>query len=88
MITNNQLALIALVLILVLLWQNGYSEGMSATRERATKIYNWFSSNEDPKYVDYRDEIEGGHNLEYYDVKNLKHRGAMTVDSIEKVITS
>jgi len=86
-ITTQQLVIAALVLVIIYLVYSEYMcEGMSPTRERANKIYNWFVSEDDPKYVDYRDEIDGAHNVEYYDIKNLKTSGKLTPDNVEKII--
>lgn len=83
-----QQLLIAMLVVIIayLLYCECMGEGMSQTRERASKIYDWFTQNSDPKYVDYREDVRGGHSLEYYDVKNLKTQGQLSVDNIEKVI--
>jgi len=82
--TRQILTCAVIIAILYLLYLD-CNEGMSATRERANKIYNWFADNEDPQYVDYRDDLNGN-NVEYYDMKNLKTAGQLTVDNVEKNI--
>jgi hypothetical protein len=83
--TNTIIAIVALIM-LFMIYRDSCTEGMSATRERATKIYSWFTKNDNPQYTDYRGSIEGGHNLEYYDVKNLKNKGELSIDAIERVL--
>ena len=87
-LTIDQLFTAAVVLLaLYLLYTEYMCEGMSPTRERANKIYNWFTQEENPQYVNYRDDIEGAYNVEYYDIKNLKTQGKLTPDAIEQVIS-
>lgn len=86
--TVQQYLIIVLTVILMYLIYSEYMcEGMSPTRERANKIYNWFVSEDEPQYVKYRKDIEGAHNVEYYDIKNLKTAGQLSPDNIERVIS-
>lgn len=87
-ITAENLFTAAVILLaLYLLYTEYMCEGMSPTRERANKIYNWFTKEENPQYVNYRKDIEGAYNVEYYDIKNLKTQGKLSPDNIERVIS-
>ena len=86
--TVQQYLIIVLTVILMYLIYSEYMcEGMSPTRERANKIYNWFVSEDEPQYVKYRKDIEGAYNVEYYDIKNLKTAGQLSPDNVERVIS-
>lgn len=80
------LLIVLALVIMYILYTKHASEGMSPTRERANTLYDWFSGNEDIKYTKYRSDIKNGHNVEYYDVKNLKSSGNLTVNNIMGVI--
>jgi hypothetical protein len=87
-ITIDQIFIaVAVLLVLYLLLTEYMCEGMSPTRERANKIYDWFTQEKNPQYINYRDDIDGAYNVEYYDIKNLKTQGNLTPDTIERIIS-
>ena len=87
-ITIDQIFIaVAVLLVLYLLLTECMCEGMSPTRERANKIYDWFTQEKNPQYINYRDDIDGAYNVEYYDIKNLKTQGNLTPDAIERIIS-
>tara|TARA_R110002153_G_scaffold273471_1_gene444434 strand:- start:4603 stop:4797 length:195 start_codon:yes stop_codon:yes gene_type:complete len=58
-------------------------EGFTSKHEKATAIYDWFKSNPEGNYSDYRTDMESKSNIvEYEDVKSLFKNRDFTVATV------
>lgn len=79
---------IGLLVILVIIFVVRYRrEGFATKREKATSIYNWWKSENSPKYQNYKNEVKNSDIIEYKAVKDLHKGGKLNVGEIEKVIS-
>lgn len=76
-----------LLLLLIVIYMYGRTEGFTTKREKAQAIYNWFNSTSNHNYVDYKADMKQQSNIvEYEDVMGLFKNRNLTVESVEKII--
>lgn len=86
-IAISLLTVVALIVIVLHIHLELSNEGFSSKREKAQKIFDWFSVAKDPKYVDFKKDLNEQSNIvEYEDVLKLYRNRNLTVESIEKII--
>ena len=86
---NTKLAAAAgifVVMVIILAIHYWNRESFSSNRSRAKKIVSWFSKNDKPRYVDYRNDIAGGNIVEYKDAADLKRNGQLNIDSLSNLL--
>ena len=81
------LVILALVIVLTIIIMYLRREGFANKREKAHKIHDWFSNNENHSYAKFRRDLNRESNIvEYEDVKKLFEGKNFTVESVESVI--
>ena len=85
---DNMDIVMVIIIGVLLCWifKNGFGEGFNATRERAEKITGWFNKQSKPKFSKFREEVNGGTNVEYHDAKKLHSSGKLTVDNLANAL--
>ena len=77
---------IVIVLLTIYLYMRP-KEQFSSKREKAQRIFDWFSTNKSPSYAEYRSDLEYKSNIvEYEDVKKLFGTKNFTVETVESTI--
>jgi hypothetical protein len=88
--THKKMAigLLAAVMLIIIILQCWHTEGFSTKREKASAIFDWFSSNKTSiSYIKYKKDLGNESNIvEYGDVMKLFKERNLTVDSVEKII--
>ena len=82
---SHKFVLIGLISIIALI-AIYLHEGFQTKREKAGAIYNWFASNPNPLYSNYRAAIGSTNVVEFEDVRNLFRNKNLTVTDIENAI--
>ena len=78
-------AIIIVMITLYLVWIP--KEKFSSKREKAKRIFDWFSEHKSPSYAEYRSDLEYKSNIvEYEDVKKLFDKKNLTIESVENAI--
>ncbi len=81
-----QVILIIFLLLLIVL-NIPHVEGFINKDDKANAIYQWFKSQTNPQYSQFRDYTKGQSNIvEYEDTLRLYNRGNLSVDSIKNIL--
>lgn len=85
---NTYWILFAVVIILLTIYiYLRPREHFSSKREKAQRIFDWFSANKSPTYAEFRSDLDYKSNIvEYEDVKKLFGTKNFTVETVEKTI--
>jgi len=81
-----QLILIAVVLVILILIFRNSTERFINKDLRAKDITNYFTTNPDANYSDYKRKVNDSDIVEYTEVKKLKRKNALDVDSVRQVL--
>lgn len=78
----------AVILIIITVYLMTRSkEKFSSKREKAQKIFEWFSENKTPTYAEYRSDLNYKSNIvEYEDIKRLFGTKDFTLETVEATI--
>lgn len=82
-----QCVIILIIAIIVIYMAFYRSEGFATKQEKATAIYNWFSTTNKPNYTSYRKALNDESNIiEYDDVMNLFRKKDLTISAVKDII--
>lgn len=88
--TSIQSIILAMILIIICIYMYRTihsREDFATKNEKAQVIYNWFSKNKSPKYIDYKRDLKLLSNIvEYEDILSLSQRGLLTIGAIMSVL--
>lgn len=82
MLSDKTIAIIFLTLVtIVIIWLN--REDFATNRDKASSIVDWFNTNQNHTYKQYRSDLSSKSNIvEYEDAKRLFQDSNLTVDTM------
>lgn len=79
------ICIVVVLVVLILIFTNG-TEGFVNKDLRAKDITNYFTTNPDANYSDYKRKVNDSDIVEYTEVKKLKNKNALDVDAVRQVL--
>ena len=79
--------IVIIVMIIYYLYNKYQSEDFSNKQDKSLAIYNWFRSNIQPTYKQYKQVFKGSSNIvEYEDIMSLAQNKNLSPANIQKLL--
>lgn len=83
---TNESTAICILTVLLFAYIFAYRESFVSETEKASTIYNWFMSQSDPKYSNYKRDLTGSNVVEFESIVKLQKDGGLSIGQIRELL--